>query len=74
MYPEHIGRAIRKFRKEAKMSQAQLAEQVNTGRSNIAMIELGKNRNPTLGTICRIFNTLGYGVKIKLVKLHENEY
>jgi len=74
MYPEQIGRVVSKLRHEAGLTQAQLAEKVNMGRSNLAMIETGKARNPTLGTVCRIFNVLGYGVKIKLVKPSGNEY
>ena len=73
MYPEHIGKVIKKLRHEAHLTQAQLAEKTNMGRANLAMIEQGRNLS-TLQTICRIFNTLGYGVKVKLVKPESNEY
>lgn len=54
-----FGKCIRSFRKNAGMSQAQLAERVGVSRVNISEIERGSN--PSISTFLRIlkvFNKL----------------
>lgn len=64
---EVISQYIR-WRKEKKMTQAQLAEQVNIPRTNITRFESGEY-NPSLEMLVRVASALGMELEIKLKEI-----
>lgn len=63
--PEHklIDELI-KVRKEKEMSQLELAERSGNKQQAISRIE-NKETSPTLKTLCRLLDVLGYEIKFK---------
>jgi DNA-binding XRE family transcriptional regulator len=69
----HIAREIIKLRKEAGLTQKQLAEMAGTSQPAIARLESGEYKNLTLTFIRKIGNVLGVIPEIHFRKL-ENAY
>lgn len=59
----YAGSLLRQARKEAKVSQAELAKRINTTRARISQIENGE-LDPGMGTFYRILLSLGMDVEI----------
>ena len=53
-----------KIRKEANLSQTELAEKSGNKQQVISRIE-NKENSPTLKTLCSILDVLGYEIKIQ---------
>jgi DNA-binding XRE family transcriptional regulator len=62
-YAFYSGQVLLRARKEAKITQAELAERISATKSYISRIENGLI-NPTAGTFYRIVNALGFRVEI----------
>lgn len=58
----HIGEAIRKARKEKKLTQAQLGELMGVKRAQVSKIETGKNLS--FSTIARAFQAMNIPAKL----------
>lgn len=65
MYPKHVdwfykefGTLVKKARKDAKLSQEQLADRVGVARTSITNIEVGRQHTP-LHMVARIAGILG---------------
>lgn len=56
---ENLGEQIRIIRTGLEWSQIYLAEKAGVSRSVISNIEVGKQNNPSIGTLWRIANALG---------------
>ena len=54
-----IGKTIRKYRQEKKMSQEALARAANLSLPTIVKIESGETPNPTIDTVKKIADALG---------------
>ncbi|WP_310571704.1 helix-turn-helix transcriptional regulator [Gemmatimonas sp.] len=63
-----IGELVQELRRQAQLTQRELAERVGTSQSAIAKLEQGES-NPTIGTIERCAEAAGFAVKIMLVPL-----
>lgn len=59
-----IGQRIKKIREERKLSQSTLARMCRLSQSQIAKIESGITKNPTLETLLKVTIALGMEVKI----------
>ena len=59
----YTGQIIEQTRKEAKMTQTQLAEKVGSNKSYISRIETGKTE-PKVSTFYRIASALGRSVEL----------
>jgi transcriptional regulator with XRE-family HTH domain len=57
--PASLGAAIRHFRKEAGLSQAELAETVGLNRTYLSDLEQGKKETQTLKRVLRLLRRLG---------------
>lgn len=57
-----IGKAIKRARKEKKLTQSQLGELMGVQRAQVSRIENGHNL--TIGTISRAFKALGVDVSL----------
>lgn len=64
-YAFYTGQILLDARKEAKVTQSELAKRINATKSYISRIENG-TINPSVGTFYRIINALG--LKIEIVK------
>ncbi|NLI35647.1 MAG: helix-turn-helix transcriptional regulator [Bacteroidales bacterium] len=64
-YAFYTGQILLDARKEAKVTQSELAKRINSTKSYISRIENGAI-NPSAGTFYRIINALG--MKIEIVK------
>ncbi|MCM1532317.1 MAG: helix-turn-helix domain-containing protein [Bacteroides sp.] len=64
-YNFYIGLILHKSRKEAKVTQAELAEKTHTSKSYISRIENG-SINPSAGMFYRLIHALGYKIEISL--------
>jgi DNA-binding XRE family transcriptional regulator len=64
-YAFYTGQILLQARKEAKMTQSELAKRINSTKSYISRIENGAI-DPSAGTFYRIMNALG--MKIEIVK------
>ena len=53
-----------KIRKEANLSQSELAEKIGNKQQVISRIE-NKENSPTLKTLCNILDVLGYEIKFE---------
>lgn len=62
-YAFYTGQILLDARKEAKVTQSELAKRINATKSYISRIENG-TINPSVGTFYRLMNTLGLRVKI----------
>lgn len=57
------------LRKAAGLTQEQMADLIGTKKSNISRLEsLGSSNSPTLSTIEKYANALGYSVKVDFEK------
>lgn len=54
-----IGKTIRKYRQDRKMSQEALARTANLSLPTIVKIESGETPNPTIDTVKKIAGALG---------------
>jgi DNA-binding XRE family transcriptional regulator len=59
----YTGQIIKQARKEAKMTQSELAEKVGSNKSYISRIETGKTE-PKVSTFYRIASALGLSVEL----------
>jgi DNA-binding XRE family transcriptional regulator len=59
---KRVGKGVKKFRKQTKMTQEQLAERVRLSTKYIQFIESGQ-RVPSLKTVYRIAKALGVKVQ-----------
>ena len=57
-----IGRQIRERRKDLKINQAKLAQLSGIGLNSLSRLESGKG-NPTLGSLQKIAEVLGFDLK-----------
>jgi transcriptional regulator with XRE-family HTH domain len=57
--PASLGAAIRHFRQEAGLSQAELAESVGLNRTYLSDLERGKKETETLKRVLRLLRRLG---------------
>lgn len=64
-YAFYVGQILHDARKEAKVSQSELAKRIHSTKSYISRIENG-NINPSVGVFYRIMNALG--LRIEIVK------
>ena len=64
-YAFYTGQILLDARREAKVTQSELAKRINATKSYISRIESGAI-NPSVGTFYRIINALG--LKIEIVK------
>lgn len=64
-YAFYTGQILLEARKEAKVTQVELAKRINVTKSYISRIENGII-NPSVGTFYRIINALG--LKVEIVK------
>lgn len=62
-YAFYTGKILLDARKEAKITQSELARRINASKSYISRIEKG-TVNPSVGTFYRIMNVLGLRVEI----------
>ena len=62
-YAFYTGQILLDARKEAKVTQLELAKRINATKSYISRIENG-SINPSVGTFYRIMNALGLRVEI----------
>ncbi|MBR8720226.1 hypothetical protein IX307_001350 [Bacteroides pyogenes] len=62
-YAFYTGQILLDARKEAKVTQSELAKRINSTKSYISRIENG-SINPSAGTFYRIMNALGLRVEI----------
>ncbi len=62
-YAFYTGQILLEARKEAKVTQSELAKRINATKSYISRIENG-TINPSVGTFYRIINALGLRVEI----------
>ena len=62
-YSFYFGQALRDTRKEAKVTQLELARRVGTSKSYISKVEHG-NILPSIGAYCRLLNALGREIEI----------
>lgn len=64
-YAFYTGQILQEARKEAKVTQVELAKRINVTKSYISRIENGVI-NPSVGTFYRIINALG--LKVEIIK------
>jgi len=57
--PASLGAAIRHFREEAGLSQAELADSVGLNRTYLSDLERGKKETETLKRVLRLLHQLG---------------
>jgi HTH-type transcriptional regulator/antitoxin HipB len=57
--PASLGTAIRHFREDAGLSQAELAESVGLNRTYLSDLERGKKETQTLKRVLRLLHHLG---------------
>jgi transcriptional regulator with XRE-family HTH domain len=62
----YAGSALRRWRERAQLSQAQLAERIDSGQSHISEIETGAT-DVCLSTLARCFEALGLELVITAV-------
>ena len=62
----YTGQIIEQARKEAKMTQTELAEKLGSNKSYISRIETGKTE-PKISTFYRIASALGFAVELNPV-------
>lgn len=62
-YAFYTGQILLEARKEAKVTQSELARRINTTKSYISRIENG-TINPSVATFYRIINALGLRIEI----------
>ncbi|MDL2212644.1 helix-turn-helix domain-containing protein [Bacteroides sp. OttesenSCG-928-N06] len=62
-YAYYTGQIIEQARKEAHMTQAELAEKIGTNKSYISRVETGKTE-PKVSTFYRIASALGLSVEL----------
>lgn len=65
-YAYYTGQIIEQARKEAHMTQAELAEKIGTNKSYISRVETGKTE-PKVSTFYRIVGALGLTVELNPV-------
>lgn len=58
-----LGYNIKKYRKNKKLSQKQLAQETEVSTSYIQQLELGQKSNPSLKILIKISRVLGVDVK-----------
>ena len=64
-----IKKALIKARKEAGLTQEEIAEKLNTKKSNISRLEsFNSKTSPRLSTIINYAKALGFDLEIKLLK------
>ena len=64
-YAFYSGQILLEARREAKMTQSELAKRINSSKSYISRLENG-SINPSVGSFYRVMNALG--MKIEIVK------
>jgi DNA-binding XRE family transcriptional regulator len=62
-YAFYTGQILLEARKEAKMTQMELAQRINTTKSYISRIENG-SINPSAGMFYRIISALGFRIEV----------
>ncbi len=62
-YSFYFGQTLRDLRREAKVTQMELAKRVGTSKSYISKVEHG-NILPSVGAYCRLLNALGRDIEI----------
>jgi DNA-binding XRE family transcriptional regulator len=67
-YSYYIGKIIEEARKEANMTQSELAEKVGSNKSYISRVETGRTE-PKISTFFRIIAALGLSIELKKVGL-----
>lgn len=69
----YISESLRDEREKIKWSQRELAKQSGVGLTTISNYELGR-ANPTIDTLRLLYNSMGYHLRLSLVKaLDEDE-
>lgn len=60
-----VGYLVVALRKRKGWSQVRLAKEAGVYRNGVKAVESGKG-NPTIATLVKLFDALGYGLEIKL--------
>ena len=63
MGQEQLQQKIRKYRKQLKITQEELAKKADIPYATLVKIENGRVTNPTIQTLFKIANALGVGVE-----------
>lgn len=63
MGQEQLQQKIRKYRKQLKITQEELAKKADITYATLVKIENGRVTNPTIQTLFKIANALGVGVE-----------
>lgn len=66
--PASLGAAIRHFREEAGLSQAELAESVGLNRTYLSDLERGKKETETLKRVLRLLHRLGVRMTLQMAE------
>lgn len=70
--PEELGKLIRRYRKEQKLTQEEVALMANVGRRFIVDLEKGKH-TLHLGKIIQVMQALGIGLAVIALWSDKNE-
>ena len=62
---KELGKKIQKLRKEKKLSQTQLCEDLNISRATLSSLENGKGIDVGIRKVIWILDYLGYQISIK---------
>lgn len=63
---KQLGEVVGRLRTRANLSRRELEEKTGVSETTIQMVEIGK-ANPSIGTLVKIFDGLGYEIKINFV-------
>jgi transcriptional regulator with XRE-family HTH domain len=63
--PASLGAAVRHFRQEARLSQAELAESAGLNRTYLSDLELGKKETEALKRVLRLLRRLGVRMTVE---------
>jgi len=62
---KELGKKIQKLRKEKKLSQTQLCEDLNISRATLSSLENGKGTDVGIRKVIWILDYLGYQISLK---------
>lgn len=59
-----LGARIKEARKAARLTQAQVAEQIGSSRTRVLAFELGYNPDMSIATVIRMMNAVGLDLRV----------